>query len=98
MSVFLIFIVLFVNGDIKLVMKGIIYGVCDYLVKFVRMEELKNIWQYVVRRKNIDLRDRSFNSYDKNFGERNGIVSVNFDSDVKFCKKRKDQNLDDDDE
>lgn len=91
-------IMLSANGDTKLVMKGITHGACDYLVKPVRMEELKNIWQHVVRRKNIDSRDRSSNSHDKNSGERNGTASVNSDSDAKLCKKRKDQNLDDDDE
>ncbi|MQM19614.1 hypothetical protein Taro_052621 [Colocasia esculenta] len=33
------------------VMKGIKHGACNYLVKPVRLEELKNIWQHVVRRK-----------------------------------------------
>ncbi|KAG8074107.1 hypothetical protein GUJ93_ZPchr0006g43114 [Zizania palustris] len=34
-----------------IVMKGIKHGACDYLIKPVRMEELKNIWQHVVRKK-----------------------------------------------
>ena len=32
-------------------MRGIVHGACDYLVKPVRMEELRNIWQHVVRRR-----------------------------------------------
>jgi two-component response regulator ARR-B family len=40
-----------VNGETKIVMKGITHGVCDYLLKPVRLEELRNIWQHVVRRK-----------------------------------------------
>lgn len=32
-------------------MKGITHGACDYLLKPVRIEELRNIWQHVVRRK-----------------------------------------------
>ncbi|KVH93713.1 CheY-like superfamily [Cynara cardunculus var. scolymus] len=39
------------NSDPKLVMKGITHGACDYLVKPVRLEELRNIWQHVIRRK-----------------------------------------------
>lgn len=39
-------------------MKGITHGACDYLVKPVRLKELKNIWQHVLRRK-PDLRNRS---------------------------------------
>ena len=32
-------------------MKGITHGACEYLVKPVRIKELKNIWQHVVRKK-----------------------------------------------
>ncbi|KAM6594733.1 hypothetical protein CsatA_002436 [Cannabis sativa] len=39
------------NGDPKLVMKGITEGACDYLLKPVRIEELKNIWKHVIRGK-----------------------------------------------
>ncbi|GER32684.1 response regulator 12 [Striga asiatica] len=35
----------------KRVLKGIMNDTCDYLVKPVRVEELKNIWQHVVRKK-----------------------------------------------
>jgi two-component response regulator (ARR-B family) len=35
----------------KVVMKGVTHGACDYLIKPVRMEALKNIWQHVVRRR-----------------------------------------------
>lgn len=44
------------NGDTKAVMKGITHGACDYLLKPIRIEELKNIWQHVVRRKKFDSR------------------------------------------
>lgn len=36
--------------DTNLLMKGISHGACDYLLKPVRLEELRNIWQHVVRR------------------------------------------------
>jgi len=39
-------------------MKGITHGACDYLLKHVRIEELKNIWQHVVRKKRIDSKDQ----------------------------------------
>uniref|UniRef100_A0A0C9RV56 TSA: Wollemia nobilis Ref_Wollemi_Transcript_11459_2238 transcribed RNA sequence n=1 Tax=Wollemia nobilis TaxID=56998 RepID=A0A0C9RV56_9CONI len=38
------------NGETRLVMRGITNGACDYLIKPVRIEELRNIWQHVVRR------------------------------------------------
>ncbi|CAA0821084.1 Two-component response regulator ARR12 [Striga hermonthica] len=44
-------IMLSANSDPKLVMKGVTHGACDYLVKPVRIEELRNIWQHVIRRK-----------------------------------------------
>ncbi|KAE8710497.1 hypothetical protein F3Y22_tig00110321pilonHSYRG00274 [Hibiscus syriacus] len=52
-------IMLSANGDTKLVMKGITHGACDYLLKPVRIEELKNIWQHVVRRKKFDRKDQN---------------------------------------
>uniref|UniRef100_A0ACD5Y195 Uncharacterized protein n=1 Tax=Avena sativa TaxID=4498 RepID=A0ACD5Y195_AVESA len=44
-------IMLSVNGETKTVLKGITHGACDYLLKPVRLEELRNVWQHVVRRK-----------------------------------------------
>ncbi|EMS46078.1 Two-component response regulator ARR12 [Triticum urartu] len=44
-------IMLSVNGETKSVLKGITHGACDYLLKPVRIEELRNVWQHVVRRK-----------------------------------------------
>eukprot|EP00793_Prasinoderma_coloniale_P003524 PRCOL_00002898-RA len=37
-------------GDTQIVMEGITHGAVDYLLKPVRIEELRNIWQHVVRR------------------------------------------------
>ncbi|GJP63741.1 hypothetical protein CLOP_g20791 [Closterium sp. NIES-67] len=39
------------NGETSVVMKGITHGAVDYLLKPVRIEELRNIWQHVVRRR-----------------------------------------------
>lgn len=35
----------------QVVMKGVTHGACDYLIKPIRVEELKNIWQHVVRKR-----------------------------------------------
>lgn len=35
----------------NVVMKGVTHGACDYLIKPVRMEALKTIWQHVVRKR-----------------------------------------------
>ncbi|XWS26172.1 hypothetical protein CRYUN_Cryun26dG0008200 [Craigia yunnanensis] len=93
-------IMLSANGDTKLVMKGITHGACDYLLKPVRIEELQNIWQHVVRRKKFDWKDRyNSGSQDKahiDSGEAAGIGNV--DQNGKLNKKRKDQNEDEDEE
>ncbi|XAR71031.1 hypothetical protein NMG60_11028111 [Bertholletia excelsa] len=90
-------IMLSANGDTKLVMKGITHGACDYLLKPVRIEELKNIWQHVVRRKKFDPKDQ--NSSDEPQHEGRGqlpMVTGDGDQNGKLNRKRKDQNEDDD--
>ncbi|XP_006486036.1 two-component response regulator ARR10-like isoform X1 [Citrus sinensis] len=59
-------------SDTKLVMKGINHGACDYLLKPVRMEELKNTWQHVIRRKKVDPKDqnRSPHEFEKSYRKR----------------------------
>ncbi|KAK3247476.1 hypothetical protein CYMTET_43025 [Cymbomonas tetramitiformis] len=39
------------NADTQVVLRGITHGAVDYLLKPVRIEELRNIWQHVVRRR-----------------------------------------------
>ncbi|XP_044499877.1 two-component response regulator ARR2-like isoform X2 [Mangifera indica] len=41
----------------NVVMKGVTHGACDYLIKPVRIEALKNIWQHVVRKRKNELKD-----------------------------------------
>ncbi|KAI4337262.1 hypothetical protein L6164_015701 [Bauhinia variegata] len=93
-------IMLSANGDPKLVMKGITHGACDYLLKPVRIEELKNIWQHVIRRKKFDAKDRNKGiSQDKaHSGSGNGLKSAgtgNSDQNGKMNKRRKDQDEED---
>lgn len=38
------------DGRTSAVMKGVRHGACDYLIKPVREEELRNIWQHVARK------------------------------------------------
>ncbi|XP_060197588.1 two-component response regulator ARR2-like [Lycium barbarum] len=42
------------------VMKGVTHGAYDYLIKPVRIEALKNIWQHVVRKKKHEWKDNNF--------------------------------------
>lgn len=41
----------------NVVMKGVIHGACDYLIKPVRIEALRNIWQHVVRKRKTEWKD-----------------------------------------
>ncbi|CAL0327181.1 unnamed protein product [Lupinus luteus] len=97
-------IMLSANGDKKMVMKGISHGACDYLLKPVRIEELKNIWQHVMRRKKFDSKDKNKtnNNLDKPTSDSgNGPGSAgreNSDQNGKLNKKRKDQDDDEDEE
>ncbi|XP_022869364.1 two-component response regulator ARR2-like isoform X2 [Olea europaea var. sylvestris] len=42
------------------VMKGVTHGACDYLIKPIRIEALKNIWQHVVRKKKQNRKEIEF--------------------------------------
>eukprot|EP00891_Asterochloris_glomerata_P005314 jgi/Astpho2/5314/e_gw1.00075.53.1_t len=39
------------NGETNVVLQGVTHGAVDFLIKPVRIEELRNVWQHVVRRK-----------------------------------------------
>ncbi|KAI9117543.1 hypothetical protein K1719_011709 [Acacia pycnantha] len=90
-------IMLSAHSDTRLVMKGVTHGACDYLLKPVRMEELKNIWQHVVRRKKFDNKDQNKASQlekaNNMTGEGDqGINSDNnLDQSKMLGKRRKDQ-------
>lgn len=97
--------VLSANSDPKLVMKGITHGACDYLLKPIRIEELKNIWQHVIRRKKFDQKDqnRSTNQQKTRHGNGDGGlgpgVNGNPDDSGKLInRKRKDQNEEEEEE
>ncbi|KAK2995743.1 hypothetical protein RJ640_025787 [Escallonia rubra] len=92
-------LVLSAYGDTKLVMKGIGHGACDYLLKPVRIEELKNIWQHVIRRKKFDPKDqKDFEKPHHRSAEVGGVTGTgDLDQNGKISRKRKDQ-IDEEDE
>lgn len=49
--------VMSVDGETSRVMKGVQHGACDYLLKPIRMKELRNIWQHVFRKRIHEVRD-----------------------------------------
>lgn len=84
------------NSDPKLVMKGVTHGACDYLVKPIRIEELRNIWQHVFRRKKLDTNHPQNKCIDEAnarqlSGDNHGSpLTGNTDQSGKFTRKRKD--------
>ncbi|XP_043699296.1 two-component response regulator ARR12-like [Telopea speciosissima] len=96
-------IMLSANSDTKVVMKGITHGAVDYLLKPVRIEELKNIWQHVLRRRKFDSKDQNnSNNPEKTQGSGEGgqlsPAGGNADKNAKQNRKRKDQNEDEDED
>ncbi|KAF8058148.1 hypothetical protein N665_1250s0011 [Sinapis alba] len=77
-------IMLSAHSDAKYVMKGVKHGACDYLLKPVRIEEIKNIWQHVVRKSKF----KKMKSIVTTNGESEGNSDQNG---VKTNRKRKDQ-------
>ncbi|CAL9233982.1 unnamed protein product [Arabidopsis halleri] len=90
-------IMLSAHSDPKYVMKGVTHGACDYLLKPVRIEELKNIWQHVVRSR-FD-KNRGSNNGDKRDGSGNeGVGNSDQNNGRANNRKRKDQYNEEDDE
>ncbi|KAL0700924.1 hypothetical protein Bca4012_057046 [Brassica carinata] len=83
-------IMMSVDGETSRVMKGVQHGACDYLLKPIRMKELKIIWQHVLRKKLQEVRDIEGCCYD---GGADWFTQAQFlggGEDVSFGKKRKD--------
>ncbi|KAL5661049.1 hypothetical protein ACJX0J_028174, partial [Zea mays] len=49
-------IMLSANSETRTIMKGIKHGACDYIVKPVRLEQLRGIWTHVVKNSRTDPR------------------------------------------
>lgn len=43
------------DGDTSVVLRGVTHGAVDFLIKPVRIEELRNVWQHVIRRKSTHM-------------------------------------------
>ncbi|XP_019176516.1 PREDICTED: two-component response regulator ORR21-like [Ipomoea nil] len=95
------------DGRTNLVMKGIRHGACDYLIKPIRDEELKNIWQHVVRKKcNLSKENDHSGSFEDNDQPKQGGDDAEYASSViegadgvlKTVTKKRDFKDDDDDD
>ncbi|XP_057478311.1 two-component response regulator ORR21-like [Actinidia eriantha] len=93
------------DGRTSAVMRGIRHGACDYLIKPIREEELKNIWQHVVRKRwNENKEHEHSGSLDDNDRHKRGNDDAEYASSVyegaegllKAQKKRRDAKEEDD--
>ncbi|MED6145197.1 hypothetical protein PIB30_022794 [Stylosanthes scabra] len=97
-------IMLSVNDDPRVMMKGIMHGACFYLIKPVKIEELKNIWQHVIRRNKLDSKDtgKAINNHenpDSGGGSGNELTTGGAsDQSSKPSRKRKEQDEDEDED
>lgn len=88
------------NDTKESVMKGVMHGACDYLIKPVRIEELRVIWKHVARRRrpleefNMD----SINNNHETIGDDN-VEAVRSGTRARIAtgKRRKEDDSDEDD-
>ncbi|KAL0409029.1 UNVERIFIED_CONTAM: Two-component response regulator ORR21 [Sesamum radiatum] len=95
------------DGRTNLVMRGIRHGACDYLIKPIRDEELKNIWQHVVRKKWNEIKEHDYSgSMEDHDRQKRAIDDAEYASSVnegadevlKAQKKRRDSKDEDETE
>ncbi|CAM6022932.1 unnamed protein product [Sphagnum balticum] len=60
------------DRETSIVMKGITCGACNYLLKPVRIEELRNIWQHVVRKLRREPKEHSGSFEDGEINQQGG--------------------------
>ena len=84
----------------NVVMKGVTHGACDYLIKPVRIEALRNIWQHVVRKRKNEWKDvEQSGSVEDGDRQQKPSEDVDYSSSAnegnwKSSKKRKDEEED----
>ncbi|MCH91391.1 two-component response regulator ARR12-like, partial [Trifolium medium] len=84
------------HRDRNMVFKGISHGACDYLLKPVRLEELQNIWQHVVRKQTTASKDQNkASNEDRNpnisGGNSQNVLENIAEQNKNLGKRRKDQ-------
>ncbi|CAL5048695.1 unnamed protein product [Urochloa decumbens] len=91
-------IMLSANDETETVMRGINHGACDYLVKPVRLEQLRGIWTHVVRNSKTDPRNSMSGSSDDASQKLQSVDSDKDEKDgakhTKKSSKKKKKNVD----
>ncbi|CAJ2645192.1 unnamed protein product [Trifolium pratense] len=91
------------HRDRNMVFKGISHGACDYLLKPVRLEELQNIWQHVVRKQTTASKDQNkASNEDRNpnisGGNSQNVLENIAEQNKNLGKRRKDQDEEEENE
>lgn len=82
-------IIMSAYGRTSAIIRAIRHGACDYLIKPIREEELKNIWQHVVRKTwNEIKKQENSSSLDEKDRNRRGICDVEYASAVNEGSER----------
>ncbi|CAL1413131.1 unnamed protein product [Linum trigynum] len=82
----------------SVVMKGVTHGACDYLIKPVRIEALKNIWQHVVRKRKNEWKEVEQQSGSADDGQPKQSEDGDYSSSVNEGSWRNSKRRKDDDE
>ncbi|KAJ6372406.1 hypothetical protein OIU76_026825 [Salix suchowensis] len=69
------------------IMKGIRHGARDYLLKPVRIQEMQNIWQHVIRKRLSDSSDKS-SSFIEEMIEQESVPSIEPEEEVTRAKEK----------
>ena len=71
------------NSETQTIMKGIKHGACDYLVKPVRLEQLRGIWTHVVKNSKTEPRNNIRS------GDGDKVENVGANHTKKYSRKNK---------
>ncbi|KAK9724218.1 hypothetical protein RND81_05G056300 [Saponaria officinalis] len=93
-------IMMSVDDSNNVVMKGVTHGACDYLIKPVRIEALKNIWQHVIRKKKTEWnqveQSSSWDEGDRHLKQDDAVSSPANEGSWKTPKRKGDDDSDSD--
>ncbi|KAK8957196.1 Two-component response regulator ARR11 [Platanthera zijinensis] len=89
-----------VDGETSRVMKGVQHGACDYLLKPIRMKELRSIWQHVYRKRVVEVKDMEIHDINEeiyilrsefeHFDDRLFMTSIEMNSSSSSASRKRD--------
>jgi two-component response regulator (ARR-B family) len=79
------------KSETQTIMKGIKHGACDYMVKPVRLEQLRGIWTHVEKNSNSDPRNNICDDVVRKLpsGDADKVEKVGANHTKKYSRKNK---------